>query len=224
MTYVPAQYKTIINQAASDTGLPESVVAAQVSEESGFNPKAVSPAGAEGMFQFEPATAASYGGGNLFDPSQEVKVYEAYMDALLKQENGNIYAALEVYNAGPNNMQAGSGYAETILSNAGVATNTTVTPGQNSTPPTDVSTDASTSCPSVTINPLTWVNIPSSAACSASGSIVSFIESDVVDWAERAGLVLLGSILIIIGFYRISETSKAKPVVEHAAEDAAVAA
>jgi len=224
MTYVPAQYKNLINQAATDTGLPENVVAAQVSEESGFNPNAVSPAGAEGMFQFEPATAASYGGGNLFDPSQEVKDYEAYMDSLLKQENGNVYAALEAYNEGPGNLQAGSGYASTILSNAGVSTGLTVTPGQNPTPPTDVNTTATTSCPSVTMNPLTWVNIPSSAACAASGSIVSFVETDIVDWAERVGLIVLGSILMIIGFYRISGASKDKPAVEHAAETAAVAA
>lgn len=73
-------------------------------------------------------------------------------------------------------------------------------------------TTAATSCPSVSLNPLTWVNIPSSAACQASASVITFAETDIVDWAERIGLILFGSVLIILGVLRISASKSAVTV------------
>lgn len=120
---VPAQYQTYVANAAKELGIPQSVVAAQISLESGFNPNAVSPAGAEGIAQFEPGTFASYGSGSPFDVSDAFSAYVNYMKELLKKE-GTVKKALEAYNAGPGNLSAGEGYADKILSNADVPSDT----------------------------------------------------------------------------------------------------
>lgn len=132
-TNVPPQYVSYVNQAAAATGLPASVVAAQINNESGFNPNAVSPAGAQGIAQFEPGTFSSYGSGSPFNASDSFKAYSNYMKALLKQFGGNIQNALAAYNAGPGNIGAGMGYARTILSNAGVSSGARAGPGKKVT-------------------------------------------------------------------------------------------
>lgn len=116
---VPSIYQQYVAQAAAATGLPQSVVAAQIDYESGFNPNAVSPTGAEGIAQFEPGTWSSYGTGSPFDPKAAFAAYAKYMKTLLDQFHGNVTDALEAYNAGPGNLQAGAGYAQHILSVAG---------------------------------------------------------------------------------------------------------
>lgn len=118
MTAVPSQYQSYVTAAAKATGIPEAVVAAQIEAESSFNPNAVSPAGAEGIAQFEPGTFAAYGSGSPFDVGDAFAAYAKYMSALLKQEGGDVRKALEAYNAGPGNLPAGSGYANLILQNA----------------------------------------------------------------------------------------------------------
>lgn len=121
-SYVPSEYVQLVQHAADATGLPASVVAAQIDLESSFNPQAVSPAGAEGIAQFEPGTFSSYGpkGGSPFNVSDAFQAYTAYMSELLKQEGGSVRKALEAYNAGPGNLPAGAGYATTILDKAAV--------------------------------------------------------------------------------------------------------
>lgn len=125
MVSVPSEFQPLVQQAAVGTGLPFDVVAAQANAESGFNAKAVSSTGAEGWLQFEPSTYAAYApkagvpNNTEFNPADETKVYIAYMDALLKEEGGNVFKALEAYNAGPGNLGAGAGYASGILSAAG---------------------------------------------------------------------------------------------------------
>lgn len=117
---VPAQYQGWVNTAAKGTGLPASVVAAQINEESGFNPRATSPTGAQGIAQFEPGTWKSQGvAGSPYDPNAALQGYIKLMGSLLNQFGGNVKNALAAYNAGPGNLGAGMGYANTILSNAG---------------------------------------------------------------------------------------------------------
>jgi hypothetical protein len=116
---VPAQYNSLVNSAASQLGIPVAVVAAQINTESGFNPNAQSPAGAQGIAQFEPGTWASYGSGSPFNAIASFAAYVKYMSSLLRQENGNVRDALAAYNAGPGNLTAGYGYADSILSQAG---------------------------------------------------------------------------------------------------------
>lgn len=55
------QYVNIINQAAAKYGQDPALMMAQLQQESGFNPSAVSPAGAQGIAQFMPGTWASHG-------------------------------------------------------------------------------------------------------------------------------------------------------------------
>jgi len=68
--------------------------------ESGFNPFAVSPAGASGIAQFMPGTAAAYGLEDPFDPGQAIDAQARLMSDLLEQF-GQIPLALAAYNAGP---------------------------------------------------------------------------------------------------------------------------
>lgn len=130
-TNVPSQYVSYVNAAAAATGLPAAVVAAQINDESGFNPNATSSAGAEGIAQFLPSTFKSYGTGSPYNTADAFAAYTKFMTALLQQFHGNIQDALAAYNAGPNNIPAGLGYAKTILSNAGVPASATA--GKSST-------------------------------------------------------------------------------------------
>lgn len=118
-SYVPTQYRSYVANAAAQTGIPASVVAAQINLESSFNPNAVSSAGAQGIAQFVPGTFAAYGNGSPFNVADAFQAYINYMNDLLKQEGGSVRKALEAYNAGPGNLGAGAGYASTILSRAG---------------------------------------------------------------------------------------------------------
>ena len=121
-SYVPAAYQQWVLQAAAGTGLPANVVAAQIEMESGFNPRATSPVGAQGIAQFMPGTYAAVGGqGSAYNPSNALPAYITLMRQLLTQFHGNVSQALAAYNAGPGNIGAGAGYARSILNNAGVA-------------------------------------------------------------------------------------------------------
>jgi Transglycosylase SLT domain len=116
---VPAQYQSLVTSAAAALGIPAGVVAAQINDESGFNPNAVSPAGAQGIAQFMPGTWATQGSGSPFNAVNAFAAYVKYMGTLLKQEHGSVRDALAAYNAGPGNLSAGYGYADKILAEAG---------------------------------------------------------------------------------------------------------
>lgn len=121
-------FSQLVSQMSQATGLSTGVINAQVMAESGYNPNAVSPAGAEGWLQFEPGTyneyaaAAGVAPGTEFNPVAESKVYDVFMRALLKEFGGNVQKALAAYNAGPGNIAAGMGYANGILAQAGEST------------------------------------------------------------------------------------------------------
>jgi soluble lytic murein transglycosylase-like protein len=103
--------------------LSESVVAAQVQVESNYDSGAISPAGAEGPYQFMPSTWATLGfpAGQEFDWATSTHAYISFMRLLLAWSGGNVRQALAAYNAGQGNWQAGLGYADQILSMAGHA-------------------------------------------------------------------------------------------------------
>lgn len=111
---------TLIKWAAGVVGIPCAVVATQINEESGGNPQAVSPTGAQGVAQFEPGTWRGTGcNGSPFTVNDAMKCYAKLMYQLVTQFHGNVRDALAAYNAGPGNLQAGYGYADTILAQAG---------------------------------------------------------------------------------------------------------
>lgn len=120
MTAVPQQYAGDVKWAAGQLRLPVSVVAAQINDESGFNPGATSPTNAQGIAQFEPGTWAGLGcAGSPYDAAASFKCYVKYMHQLLTAYHGDVRKALAAYNAGPANLQAGYAYADSILRAAG---------------------------------------------------------------------------------------------------------
>lgn len=116
-TNVPARYLPTVLAAAAKHGVPAAFLAAQIDAESGFNPDAVSPAGAIGIAQFMPATAKSIG----LDPHDaDASIYAmAKLMAYYKREYGSWEKALYAYHDGPGKVdnpgQAGIAYAKSIL-------------------------------------------------------------------------------------------------------------
>ncbi len=104
-SFVPAQYREPILRSAAHWGVPPALMAGQLMAESGFDPDAGSPAGAQGIAQFMPSTAASYG---LTDPYDAVAAIdaEAHLMHDLLQQFGSPELALAAYNAGPAPVEA----------------------------------------------------------------------------------------------------------------------
>jgi len=92
-------YTSMAEQAAQAAGINSNYFVRQIQQESGFNPDAGSPAGAEGIAQFMPATAASMG-VNPYDPSSALNGAARMMASLSSQYGGDYAKALAAYNAG----------------------------------------------------------------------------------------------------------------------------
>ncbi len=103
--FVPARFRAAIASAASRWNVPAALLAAQLMAESNFNPFAVSAAGAQGIAQFMPSTAASYGLSDPFDPEASIDA-QAHLMSDLVEQFGQISLALAAYNAGPAPVQA----------------------------------------------------------------------------------------------------------------------
>jgi soluble lytic murein transglycosylase-like protein len=93
-------YAQLFTTAGRRHGVDPTLLAAIAKQESGFDPRAVSHAGAQGLMQLMPATAAGLGVGNSFDPAQAVDGAARLMKDLLG-EFGRVDLALAAYNAGP---------------------------------------------------------------------------------------------------------------------------
>jgi soluble lytic murein transglycosylase-like protein len=108
-------YRAPVAAAARAHGLPPLVLAALLRAESGFDPRAVSPAGARGIAQFMPATAAGVGHADPVDPAQAIPAAAALLAGHMR-EFGSLPLALAAYNAGPGAVRAHGGvppYPET---------------------------------------------------------------------------------------------------------------
>jgi len=108
-------YADLFTAASAKYGVDAGLLAAVARQESGFNPKAVSPAGAQGLMQLMPATARGLGVANPFDPAQAVDGAARLLKAHLA-EFGRVDLALAAYNAGPGAVHKYDGvppYAET---------------------------------------------------------------------------------------------------------------
>jgi cell wall-associated NlpC family hydrolase len=125
---VPAAYAGTIEQAASSNGIPASLLAALLYHESRFEPNVVSSAGAEGIAQFMPATAAGMG----IDPTNPSQAIEGAAQLLgsYTRQFGSYSDALAAYDAGSSAVERYGGippYAETqayvpaVLSLAGLS-------------------------------------------------------------------------------------------------------
>jgi Transglycosylase SLT domain/D-alanyl-D-alanine carboxypeptidase/Putative Flp pilus-assembly TadE/G-like len=102
-SFVPARYRAALLRSALHWNVSAAVLAAQLQAESSFNPDAVSPAGAEGIAQFMPGTAASYGLRDPFDPEAAIDAQAHLMSDLIR-EFGSVRLALAAYNAGPGSV------------------------------------------------------------------------------------------------------------------------
>jgi LAS superfamily LD-carboxypeptidase LdcB len=103
--FVPAGFRAPIESAAARWNVSAGLLAAQLMAESNFNPFAVSPAGAQGIAQFMPGTAASYGLRDPFDAPAAIDAQAHLMSDLLR-EFGSVSLALAAYNAGPGPVAA----------------------------------------------------------------------------------------------------------------------
>lgn len=94
-------YAGVVNQIAGQYGLDPNLMHAVISAESGYNPNAVSPAGAMGIMQLMPATAQRFGVINPYDPVANMHGGARYLRFLINLFN-DLNLALAAYNAGEN--------------------------------------------------------------------------------------------------------------------------
>src|SRR5262252_6783930 len=110
-----ASLHQMAERIAASQGLPQGLLPALIDQESGWNPRAVSPVGAQGLGQLMPATAAGLGVSDPFNPMQNMTGAARYLGSQLKRF-GSVPLALAAYNAGPAAVAKYGGvppYAET---------------------------------------------------------------------------------------------------------------
>lgn len=97
----PGDLREMLSKAGQEHNVDVDLLASLVKAESGGNARAVSRAGARGLMQLMPGTAAGLGVTDSFQPEQNVRGGTAYLDALLTRYKDNLALALAAYNAGP---------------------------------------------------------------------------------------------------------------------------
>lgn len=106
----PIRYEAEIDAALAEVAaiypVPKALVVAVISVESGFRPRAVSPAGAKGLMQLMPYTAGRVGldEQRLFDPAQNILGGARLLAVLLRHYDGDVISALVAYNARPRGL------------------------------------------------------------------------------------------------------------------------
>jgi soluble lytic murein transglycosylase-like protein len=109
-------YAAQIEAAAGRNGVDPALLAGLIKAESGFDPNAGSPAGAQGLTQLMPETASGLGVTNPFDPEQAIEGGARLLHENLEKFDGNAELALAAYNAGPGAVEQYGGippYPET---------------------------------------------------------------------------------------------------------------
>lgn len=96
-------YQDIAARTAEKYGIPSDLFMRQIKQESGWNPRAVSPAGAQGLGQLMPGTAADLGVTDPFNPEQNLDGAARYLRQMY-DKYGDWRLALQAYNAGPGNV------------------------------------------------------------------------------------------------------------------------
>jgi soluble lytic murein transglycosylase len=103
------EYEGIIAQASRRFGVEPSLIKAVIKAESGFDYRAVSKKGAQGLMQLMPQTAEDMKVANPFNPEENIFGGTRYLSLLLKQFNNNKELAVAAYNAGPERVNSCQG-------------------------------------------------------------------------------------------------------------------
>lgn len=127
----------IIFRAGEKAGVDPRFIHAVIKQESKYDPKAVSFAGAEGLMQMMPATAKRFGLKNPFDATANVEAGTKYLKWLLQRFDGDVSLALAGYNAGEGAVDKYKGvppygetqnYVKTIVASYGKTYHPVLTP------------------------------------------------------------------------------------------------
>jgi hypothetical protein len=102
---VNATLNSVVSEVSGRHNLDPDLVNSVIHAESGFNTRAVSRKGAQGLMQLMPKTAATLGVANAFDPQSNVEAGTRYLRDLLEKYNFDLAKALAAYNAGPLRVQ-----------------------------------------------------------------------------------------------------------------------
>lgn len=116
-----ALYGDAADAAATAAGIPTELFDALIGAESSWTPGEISPTGAIGLTQLEPGTASDLG-VDPYNINENLQGGATYLSQMF-QRFGNWRDALAAYNAGPGNLKAGYGYADSVLAAAGVSSN-----------------------------------------------------------------------------------------------------
>jgi soluble lytic murein transglycosylase-like protein len=101
----PQSLNQVIDSISDRHHLDPDLINSVIHAESGFNPRAVSPKGAQGLMQLMPRTASQLGVANAFDPKANVEGGTRYLRELLERYNFDLVKALAAYNAGPHRVE-----------------------------------------------------------------------------------------------------------------------
>jgi len=101
----PMDLNEVVRTASGTYRLDPDLVNSVIRAESGFNVRAVSPKGAQGLMQLMPQTASQLGVHNAFDPQANVEGGARYLRELLERYNFDLVKALAAYNAGPHRVE-----------------------------------------------------------------------------------------------------------------------
>ena len=103
------EYRGIIKQASKRFGIDAHFIRAIIKAESGFDHKATSSKGAQGLMQLMPGTADDMAVEDPFDPEENIFGGARYFSLLLKRFNNDKILALAAYNAGPEAVEIHKG-------------------------------------------------------------------------------------------------------------------
>ncbi|MHB0877390.1 MAG: lytic transglycosylase domain-containing protein [Anaerolineae bacterium] len=107
----PSDFDSIIVKACDKYGIDPALVKGLIKAESGFDPAAVSSAGAKGLMQLMDGTAEWLGVTDSFDPEQNVDAGVRFLSALIERYDDEALA-LAAYNAGPGAVDKAGGVPE----------------------------------------------------------------------------------------------------------------
>jgi soluble lytic murein transglycosylase len=99
------ELEPVIRRHSSQQQLHPALIRAVIKAESGFDPRAVSRAGAIGLMQLMPQTAVRMDVRDMYDPDDNVGGGTKYLRQLLNRFHGNLPLALAAYNAGENAVE-----------------------------------------------------------------------------------------------------------------------